>query len=867
MISVNRDSLSPMMQQYYDLKMKFKDAILLFRLGDFYEMFFDDAIKASKALEIVLTRRECGLEEKAPMCGIPHHVSDTYINKLVSKGFKVALCEQLEDPKMTKGLVKRDVIRVVSPGTNLEANHEYNNYLMCIYIDKLGIGISYVDVGTGKIQITENNDIKKDYLSYIQNEISRINPSELLIVDNSKNIKIKEYFSKLESIFISYYLDELPNLSDAIKNINSFFPKKDTKELLKSKTFMPLSLSILLKYVHSYHEDKLKHINLPVVFDNKKHLEIDFNSRKNLNLFDKEHGPSLFKVLNQTKTPMGSRKLIDWIENPLLNIDDINNRLDKIDSFIAFSETNQDLDSLMENIYDIERIIGKLSYSNANPRDLVALKNSIVNIPIIKEQLSKSNFNNLIELSENIDNLKDIYELLDASIIDEAPITSKEGNLIKENYSEKLDEIRNISLNGKSKLIEYEVLQKEKTGIKNLKIVYNKKTGYFIDVTKSNLKLIADDYKRVQTLTNSERFITDELSEIQDMIFNSETEILQLEEEIFKSVCTSILNNLVRIQNLSNIISEIDVLNSLATVAKNNNFVRPLFSEDLELNIEEGRHPVIEDLIGKNSYISNNTEIGKKDNLIHIITGPNMSGKSTYLRQVALISVMAQIGSFVPCKKAKLAIVDKIFTRIGAQDNILFGDSTFMVEMKEMAYILKNASNRSLILLDEVGRGTSTYDGLSLAWAIIEYLSSHVKAKTLFATHYHEITQLEDILDNLKNYSVQIEEENDSIIFLHKIVEGAQDKSFGIEVAKLAGFPNFVLNRAKKLLSAIESKYSIEVNKDKLQTKQIDFVNYQKDSFIKNIQTIDINKLSPLDALNTLSELISESKILGEYDE
>ncbi|WP_425540288.1 DNA mismatch repair protein MutS [Microaceticoccus formicicus] len=858
-----------MMQQYFDIKERFQDSILLFRLGDFYEMFFDDALTASKVLDIVLTKRDCGLEEKAPMCGIPHHVADVYINRLVSNGLKVALCEQIEDPSLAKGIVDRDVVRVISPGTIIDSEmfSKENNFLMCILLDELGLGISYIDISTGEVKFTELYTDKNDIVNYLENEITKVNPTEIIINEDSKlNNNIVKLLSSLQGIFLTYYKLDLKSPEDYHNKLVKYFKKSVVESKFKNKPFATISMTILLDYVYKYQKNELAHINDPIFIKPQDYLAIDARSRFNLEISQNrtDGDYSLIKVLDKTSTPMGLRMLKSWVENPLLDISKILKRQDVIDAFLEDQNLANRLDLVLKNIYDIERLIGKLSFSRANAKDLIALKLSIEHLPILRKLLMESTMKILKSHGDTIDELTDIFTLISESIIDDPPTSIKEGGMIKEGYSKELDEMRYTSIKGKERLVQYEMEQKEDTGIRSLKIVFNKKTGYFIDVTKSNSNLVPENYHKVQTLTNSERYTTNELKVIESMIFTSEEDTIILEEKIFNDIREKILLSLLRIQNVCHQIAIIDALLSLAIIAKTNNYVKPSFNNSNTINILKGRHPIIETIIGDLNFIPNDVEIGAEDNLIQIITGPNMSGKSTYLRQIALIVIMAQIGSFVPAESADLCIVDKIFTRIGASDNILFGDSTFMVEMKEMSYILQNATKKSLILLDEVGRGTSTFDGLSIAWAIVEHLASKIKSKTLFATHYQELTQLDEKLSQVKNLSVQVEEGIDGIIFLHKIIKGSSSRSFGIEVARLAGFPETITNRAKTVLKSIEKTSSFEINKNKLDSVQVDFSSYQKDAFIKSISAIDIDHISPIDALNKLSQIIDESKLIGD---
>lgn len=855
--------LTPMMQQYYEIKNKFDDSILLFRLGDFYEMFFDDALIASKELEIVLTSRECGLDDKAPMCGIPHHSSASYINKLVDKGYRVALCEQVQDPKEAEGLVKREVVRIISPGMNLEdASNRSHNYLLSIFEGELAVGFSYIDISTGDIKFTEVLKHNKTSQQIIADEISKSSPSEIIInKDCEPNLLV--YLSEIKSIFVSTYDTFNKKPQDLIKSLEKHFKKSDLN-IIKGKNFALISITALINYVYSYEDLELKHFKAPVYIDNKKYMELDAQARYNLDIsINSTHENSLIDLLDQTVTPMGSRLLNTWIENPLVELDEILNRQSLVSEFYDNLDTINEIRFILEKVYDIERILGKLSYARANGRDLNSLKLSISVLPSLISLLEKSNSKTLNSLSIKMDSLEDIYKLIDDSIVEDAPITITEGSLIKFGYSEELDRIRDTSITGQEKLKEYEALQKEETGIKNLKIVYNKNTGYFIDVTKSNLDKIPLEYHKVQTLTNSERFITTELKEIETMIFTSTDDTFTLEESIFNSIKNEIINDASRIQGVCQVIALLDVSSTLGKIAFENNYCKPTFNSEKDLFIKEGRHPMIENFIGKLNFISNDIEFDE-DNLIQIITGPNMSGKSTYLRQTALIIVMAQIGSFVPAQSANLSIVDKVFTRIGASDNIIHGDSTFMVEMKEMANIISNASENSLLLLDEVGRGTSTYDGLSIAWSIIEYISKHIKAKTLFATHYQELTILNEKLPNVENFSIQVNEDDNGIIFLYKINKGSSSRSFGIEVAKLAGLPDSVLQRAYTILNSIEANSSFNINEDKL-NRQIDFASHQKNSLIKSLKSIDINELTPMDALKKLDSIIQNANMIEDH--
>lgn len=862
---IDPSELTPMMKQYYDIKKKFKDSILLFRLGDFYEMFFDDAILASKELEIVLTSRECGLKEKAPMCGIPHHTADTYINRLVDKGYRVALCEQLQDPKDANGLVERGVVRVISPGMNLEGEKDkYNNYLLSIFADDVVLGFSYIDISTGDIFFSESIKSKKSSELIIQDEIAKIKPSEI-IVNSDVGENVKKYLGSIKSVFVSYYNIENKNPKELITYLQNYFQKRDL-DSLKKKNYALLSMFSLINYVYSYEKLKLKHFKQPKYIASEEYLYLDAQTRKNLDVsINESHNNSLMNLLDQAVTPMGSRLFNEWIESPLLSKEKILIRQEIVSIFFDKQNLTNEFRSILSDVYDVERILAKLSYSRANARDLNSLKNSLNRLPEVKSTLLKFKEVELEGIVDNIDDLADIVSLIDEAIVDDPPISISEGGLIRVGYSSELDSIRDTSIKGQERLASYEVEQREFTGIKNLKIVHNKNTGYFLDITKSNLDKVPLEYHRVQTLTNSERFITNELKEIENMIFTSTDDTFSLEYHIFNNVKEIIINSATRIQSVCELLAFLDVTSTLGVLAYENNYIKPTFNDDGIIDIKHGRHPMIEDVIGKINFIPNNLVIDNS-NLIQIITGPNMSGKSTFLRQTALIIILAQIGSFVPAEYASISIVDKIFTRIGAADNIILGDSTFMVEMKEMANIINNASENSLLLLDEVGRGTSTYDGISIAWAIIEYISNKLKAKTLFATHYQELTSLSERLDNVENYSIKVDETSQGIVFLYQIIKGSTSKSFGIEVAKLAGLPDSIVKRAYTVLGAIEASSSFEINEDRLE-KQIDFSTHQKNIFINYIKNININELTPIEALKELYSLKESAKMIEDnYD-
>lgn len=860
------ENLTPMMQQYMKVKEENKDCILFFRLGDFYEMFFDDAITASRELEIALTKRDCGNNQKCPMCGIPYHVADTYISKLVEKGYKVAICEQLEDPKEAKGIVKRGIIDKVTPGTiiNKESTDSSDfNYLMAIYFDDNIVTLAYSDILDGNIHFTKIRYSNYEELEKkIENEMIKVSPSE--IIYNENKAFSQDFLSNLAELNnITLTTSENIDTDEHLKIINE---KEITSELKDLKSFK--AISMLLSYIYNYRSENLTHIKNAYYFEVDKYLNIDSHTIINLeihkNLSTGSKRGSLYSILNKTSTSMGSRLLHSLLERPLMDKKEIINRQEIVNSFYNSRALQNNISNLLKEIYDLERLIGKLSFGRANARDLVSLKISIEKLPEIKRVILENDSKVLKSMVDKLDTLTDIYELLNNSIVEEPPILITEGNIIKVGFDAHLDEVRDNRIKGKKRLIEYEIELKEETGIKNLKVVFNKKLGYFIDVTKSNLKFVPDYFERKQTLTNSERFITPELKEIENMILSSDSEIVNLEYEIFNRIRLEILDCINRIKETSKIISEIDVFNSLAIVAYENKYVRPNLNNIGLIQISDGRHPIVENSIGLENFISNDTTIGLGYNDIQILTGPNMSGKSTYLRQIAIIVIMAQIGSFVPADEANISIVDKIFTRIGASDNLYKGESTFMVEMNEVSNIIKNSTKDSLLILDEVGRGTSTFDGLSIAWAVLEYISKKIKAKTLFATHYHELTELEGKMDNIINLKVKIQENKDGIVFLRKIVEGKSNRSYGIEVAKIAGLPLELTNRAQKILSNIEREREndSEIIEESLFDMSHEEVDSSYEIFIDKIRNVDVNMLTPMQALTKLDEIIKEAKDL-----
>ena len=860
---------SPMMQHYLATKEQYKDCILFYRLGDFYEMFFDDAITASRELELTLTGKDCGQEERAPMCGIPFHAAEVYISRLIGKGYKVAICEQLEDPKQAKGIVKRDVIRVVTPGTVIESNmldEKKNNYIMSIYKNGLFFGMSVCDISTGDFfatQIKQSNNFAK-----LIDEISRYSPAEIVVNDmmfasTEETNKIRErfecYISRLEN---KEFEDEYEKLTETY----NIYSEGKKIEAIDEKVLAVISANGLINYLKDTQKIQLEHINKINIYNVEKYMSLDLNTRRNLELTEKMRDKSkkgtLLWVLDKTSTSMGGRMLRRWINDPLIEVSEINKRLDSVKELKDSPMLKGEIVDSLKKVYDIERLIGKISYGNANGRDLISLKNSLGQIPDLKNILSKTNSTMLQILYNDLDELKDVYHLIDESIVEEPPISVKEGGLIKLGYNEEIDAYKTATTDGKKWIIELEAKEKEETGIKNLKVGYNKVFGYFIEVTKSYLSQVPERYIRKQTLAGGERYITEELKELEEKTLGAQEKLIDLEYKVFQEIRAKISGQIQRIQKTANIVSILDVLTSFATVALDLNYVMPIVDNSGEINIKDGRHPVIEKMLPSGSFISNDTYLNKESDRLSIITGPNMAGKSTYMRQVALITLMAQIGSFVPASYAKIGVVDKIFTRVGASDDLSMGQSTFMVEMMEVANILKEATNNSLVILDEIGRGTSTYDGLSIAWAVAEYISNKEKcgAKTLFATHYHELTELENRLEGVKNYSIAVKEKGEDIIFLRKIVKGGTDESYGIHVAKLAGVPQDVVKSANEILKGLERK-SILVNKGKAKedkkvvSGQLDMYNYKLADIAHELDKININELTPIDALNVLMKL------------
>ncbi len=861
---------TPLMKQYKEIKSKYEDCILFFRLGDFYEMFFDDAIKASKELGLTLTSRNKEKGENVPLAGIPYHTANPYISKLVSKGYKVAICEQVEDPKTVKGIVKREVIKIITPGTVIDIetlDDKSNNYLAAIRIIENMIGIAYLDITTGEFKVVEVES-DKEYINLF-NELNKIEPREILITNSFyENVKDKmeDFIQKMDGVITPIQVvrdseEMLLNYFNII-SLESFGIKN--KKAIIGAAAMALDYAISMQLDGELIIEKIEFIN------NKNFADINLITKKNLELLknqrEKTTYGSLLWVLDKCKSSMGTRLLKRYINNPLLDIHEIKKRQNDIEYFINNVLIREEIKEKLENVYDLERLVAKIIFGNENGKDLIALKNTVKSSIEIIYILKENNFFNDI----NLEILLDIYKLIEKSILEDAPFSVREGGIIKTGYNDELDEVHKIMNNGKDYLLEIEAREKEATGIKNMKIKYNKVFGYFIEITKSNLELVPESYIRKQTLSNAERFITPELKKYEDTIINSKARIEEIEYYLFKEISAKIKEEKSLLIKLAEKLAYIDVIISFSTIAVENDYVKPEINENFDLEIINGRHPVVEKLIGKSDFVSNNTLITETERFI-VLTGPNMSGKSTYMKQIALISIMAQIGSYVPATQAKLPIVDKYLTRIGASDDILSGQSTFMVEMSEVSNILNNATENSLIILDEVGRGTSTFDGVSIATAISEYIHEKIKAKTIFATHYHELTDLEKKYKNVVNYRIEVNEKNGKVMFLRNIVKGGADKSYGIEVAKLAGLPKEILKQSKKILNRLEQKKELiekTINVQQLslfdQLLEIDdedteIVDETNDEIVKEIiyelENKDVNNMTPMDAMKFLFEL------------
>lgn len=862
-----KEQMTPMMTQYLKTKEEYEDCILFYRLGDFYEMFFDDAIKASKELEITLTGKDCGLSERAPMCGVPFHSASVYIAKLIEKGYKVAICEQVEDPKTAKGIVKREVIRVVTPGTVVDEellDEKNNNYLAVIYSQRDKYGFAVSDISTGEIYTTEISGADEAL-----NEIARYEPKEILLNSDAAE-KLSAQVELRFHITPDECTDDFFENSEFEKNILQQFGKNSLSEIaLDTKTYAVRAVGAMIAYLEHTQKTSLTYLNTINTYEVNQYMDIDVNTRRNLEITetmrDKVKRGSLLWVLDNTETSMGARLLKQWIEKPLINPIEINKRLYSVKELTENIMLRDDLSAVLSGTYDISRIISRISLGTVTPKDLIALKMTLLQLPELEYTLSNVKSPMLGDMRKNFDLLEDVCDLLERAINDEPPALLRDGNVIKEGFNEEIDNLRIAMRDGKKWLAALENEERESTGISKLKVGYNKVFGYYIEVTKPAIKDVPDYYIRKQTLANCERYITPKLKEIENTILGASEKIVTLESYVFEQVRTSVSEEIERLKNAAHIIATTDVLLSLAQTAYKNNFTMPEISDNGKIEITDGRHPVVEKMSKNSMFVPNDTLLNNDDDRMIIITGPNMAGKSTYMRQVALITLMAQIGSFVPAKSAKIGIVDKIFTRVGASDDISSGQSTFMLEMTEVSHILKNATSKSLIILDEIGRGTSTFDGLSIAWAVVEYIQNKHKigAKTLFATHYHELTELEEELDGVKNYRIAVKKRGDDITFLRKIVRGGADDSYGIEVAALAGVPKEVINGAKKILKKIENDEIVvehTAKKHEDTTNQIGFGDSIANEIADELKNMDVTTYTPIEAMNKLYELANRAK-------
>ena len=877
--------LTPMMQQYMETKKEYSDCILFYRLGDFYEMFFDDALTASRELEITLTGKNCGLEERAPMCGVPYHAVDSYLNRLVSKGYKVAICEQMEDPATAKGIVKREVVRIVTPGTNLDTqslDETKNNYIMCIVYVADRYGVSIADVTTGEYMVTEIEDSGKLF-----DEIYKFMPSEL-ICNEAFYMSGMDFEDMRDRLGITIYALDAWYFDDSVckRTLKDHFGVSSMEALgLGDYDCGIIGAGALLKYLEETQKTSLSHLTRLVGYTTGKYMLLDSSTRRNLELCEtlreKQKKGSLLWVLDKTKTAMGARTLRKYIEQPLIDRAMIERRLGAVEELKNNAISREEIREYLSPVYDLERLVGKIAYKSANPRDLIAFQSSLAMLPHIKCILQDMRSPLLVEIRESLDTLEDLCSLVSDAICEEPPLAMKEGGIIREGYNEEVDRLRSAKTEGKNWLAKLEEEEREKTGIKNLRIRYNKVFGYYLEVTNSFKNLVPDYYTRKQTLANAERYIIPRLKELEDTILGAEDKLYALEYQLYCEIRDKIGAEIPRIQSTAKAVAQIDVFASLALVAERNNYVKPKLNDKGQIQIKDGRHPVVERMIPNDMFIANDTCLDDKKNRISIITGPNMAGKSTYMRQTALIVLMAQIGSFVPASSANIGIVDRIFTRVGASDDLASGQSTFMVEMTEVANILRNATRHSLLILDEIGRGTSTFDGLSIAWAVVEHISNTrlLGAKTLFATHYHELTELEGKIDNVNNYCIAVKEKGDDIVFLRKIVKGGADKSYGIQVAKLAGVPDSVIERAKEI---VEELLNVDIttrirdiavgshgHEGKGKAKKYDevdlaqmslFDTVKDDDVLEELKNLDVSNLTPIEALNTLYQLQNKLK-------
>ena len=877
--------LTPMMQQYMETKKEYSDCILFYRLGDFYEMFFDDALTASRELEITLTGKNCGLEERAPMCGVPYHAVDSYLNRLVSKGYKVAICEQMEDPATARGIVKREVVRIVTPGTNLDTqslDETKNNYIMCIVYVADRYGVSIADVTTGEYMVTEREDSGKLF-----DEIYKFMPSEL-ICNEAFYMSGMDFEDMRDRLGITIYALDAWYFDDSVckRTLKDHFGVSSMEALgLGDYDCGIIGAGALLKYLEETQKTSLSHLTRLVGYTTGKYMLLDSSTRRNLELCEtlreKQKKGSLLWVLDKTKTAMGARTLRKYIEQPLIDRAMIERRLGAVEELKNNAISREEIREYLSPVYDLERLVGKIAYKSANPRDLIAFQSSLAMLPHIKCILQDMRSPLLVEIRESLDTLEDLCSLVSDAICEEPPLAMKEGGIIREGYNEEVDRLRSAKTEGKNWLAKLEEEEREKTGIKNLRIRYNKVFGYYLEVTNSFKNLVPDYYTRKQTLANAERYIIPRLKELEDTILGAEDKLYALEYQLYCEIRDKIGAEIPRIQSTAKAVAQIDVFASLALVAERNNYVKPKLNDKGQIQIKDGRHPVVERMIPNDMFIANDTCLDDKKNRISIITGPNMAGKSTYMRQTALIVLMAQIGSFVPASSANIGIVDRIFTRVGASDDLASGQSTFMVEMTEVANILRNATRHSLLILDEIGRGTSTFDGLSIAWAVVEHISNTrlLGAKTLFATHYHELTELEGKIDNVNNYCIAVKEKGDDIVFLRKIVKGGADKSYGIQVAKLAGVPDSVIERAKEI---VEELLNVDIttrirdiavgshgHEGKGKAKKYDegdlaqmslFDTVKDDDVLEELKNLDVSNLTPIEALNTLYQLQNKLK-------
>ena len=876
-------ALSPMMQEYVKKKAQYKDCILFYRLGDFYEMFFQDALTVTKELELTLTGKDCGLEERAPMCGVPFHAAETYINRLIEKGYKVAICEQVEDPKKAKGLVKREVIRVVTPGTTLDAaslDESRNNYLMSVVATEGRFGCAIADITTGDCFLTEVDKPQK-----LLDEINKFVPAEIICNDAffMSGVDTDDLKNRLGICVFpldAWYFDD----SLCKRTLMEHFHVNALEGLgIQDYDSGVIASGALFLYLQETQKSALSHMAGIRPYAAEKFMLIDSSSRRNLELVEtlreKNKRGSLLWVLDKTKTAMGARTLRSYVEQPLIDAEKINERLEALEELNQSPMLRDEIREYLNPVYDLERLISRISYQSANPRDLIAFSSSLEMLPYIRQIIKDFKSPLLTKICEDMDPLEDIAQLIRSAIVEEPPLAQKDGGIIREGYNSDVDKFRRSRTDGKKWLTELEARERERTGIKNLKIKYNRVFGYSLEVTNSSKDLVPENYIRKQTLTNAERYITQELKDLEDMILGAEDKLYALEYELFCDVRDKVGAEVVRIQKTAKAVAALDVFASLALVAQRNNFVRPKMNENGVLDIKNGRHPVVEQMIENDMFIANDTYLDNQKKRISIITGPNMAGKSTYMRQTALIVLMAQIGSFVPAEKANIGIVDRIFTRVGASDDLASGQSTFMVEMTEVANILRNATSRSLLILDEIGRGTSTFDGLAIAWAVIEHISDTklCGAKTLFATHYHELTELEGKIPGVNNYCIAVKEKGDDIVFLRKIVKGGADKSYGIQVARLAGVPDPVIRRAKELveelsdadITAAVKDLTAPKKKQKIVYDQVDmaqmslFDTVQDNDIVEEIKNLDMSHLTPMEAMNILYNL--QNKIQNRW--